>query len=139
MAGNKRSQNTSNASYSSESSFLSKYPGAGLLVDSKLKPLVVNSNGTFLAKILEENGSKQLSELIKKASRTNAVIFERYVFSKGKSNIKMEITALPQELGAGRVIVLGRDISLFNNPKISIDIDFQRYKELVELSSEFMW
>ena len=113
MAGNKRSQNATNAPYSSELSFLSKYPGAGLLVDANLKPLVFNSSGALLAKILEKNGSKKLSEQIKKASRVNAVIFGCYVISEGKNNIKMEVTALPQELGTGRVIVLGRDISLF--------------------------
>lgn len=139
MAGNKRSQNATNAPYSSELSFLSKYPGAGLLVDANLKPLVFNSSGALLAKILEQNGSKKLSEQIKKASRVNAVIFGCYVISEGKNNIKMEVTALPQELGTGRVIVLGRDISLFKNSTISNDPDLQRYKELVELSSEFMW
>ena len=110
---------------------LAAYPGAALIVADDGAVLASNARGEVVAAALAEGRLPPVAEL---AAKAQAGVFS---LPAGNGMMMVELAALPAE--DGRFLLLGRDITLDRNLRAALVESRQRYKDLVEISSDFAW
>lgn len=118
------------------------YPGAVVVVDRDGRPVAVNKAGKGLAATLEERRSVDLTSLISKAMRTGVAEEGMLELGDADSANSVAFSAVPLRNGNskdGRVVLIGRDISLQENLLRALVESRKRHKDLVECSSDFGW
>lgn len=117
-----------------EASALSLYPGPAVLLSPD--GMVVASNGRAepLGVALAQGRLTNLAALI--ATPSPGSVIETVMGPNGAPMI-LDLVALPCDNGA--VLVLGRDVTLERNLRSALVESRQRYKDLVEISSDFAW
>lgn len=113
------------------SNALAAYPGAALVLAGNGAVLAVNARADLLRHALETGQLPSLSTLLNQ-SRPAVVTLA----AEGGSII-LELAALPTDNGA--CLLLGRDITLERNLRSALVESRQRYKDLVDISSDFAW
>lgn len=117
---------------------LGGYPGAALLVHADLSVIAANDQGTELAPILLEAGGARLGELVSSAADSGVIAADTLELSVGGGEVQFEVTVVPEN-ESGTFLVLTRDVTLERNLRPALIESRQRYKDLVDISSDFAW
>ncbi|MBI2235726.1 MAG: diguanylate cyclase [Magnetospirillum sp.] len=113
---------------------LAAYPGQAVVLDRQGRVVATNEHAEPLATAIAEGRLDNLAELL--SSGGAAGVVETLPLAGG-GRLIIELSALPA--ADGRVLVLGRDVTLERNLRSALVESRQRYKDLVEISSDFAW
>ena len=125
------------ASFSSEA-FLEGYAGPAFTLDDGGRVLAANARGANLVSLVEQGGVPEIPALVDTARTENKVASGVLTLAGSKGEIVIEAMVVPQPDGKS-FLVLGRDISMERNLRSALVESRQRYKDLVEVSSDFAW
>ncbi len=117
---------------------LDSYPGAALIVDGNCEVVAANEKGGSLATLLAHGAASDIPELIRRAKSETAIINNAVSLSGSSGSIIIDVTAFPP-VDDGTQLVLGRDMTMERNLRSALVESRQRYKDLVEISSDFAW
>ncbi len=123
---------------SSEAEFLlAGYPGAAVLINDDLQVVRANPAGEGLQALISHNAIPEIKDLVHKSGGVNTVTAETVELSSTKGAIILDLTVVP--VGAQQYLVLARDQTMEKNLRSALVESRQRYKDLVEISSDFCW
>ncbi|OAN51107.1 diguanylate cyclase [Paramagnetospirillum marisnigri] len=112
---------------------LAAFPGAAVALDRDGLIIASNARAEILAAAIAQERLGCLRDILDKPG-VNAV--ESLALPSGGTLI-LDLVALPTESGV--MLVLGRDVTLERNLRAALVESRQRYKDLVEISSDFAW
>jgi diguanylate cyclase (GGDEF)-like protein/PAS domain S-box-containing protein len=110
------------------------YPGPAALFDTAGRRIAANGRAEPMCGAIAQDYTVSLDRLRAMASAPEAAPL--IVALPGGGGI-LEVTALPARDGC--LLVLGRDVTLERNLRAALVDSRQRYKDLVEISSDFAW
>lgn len=116
---------------------LSGYPGAAVLVDGDGQVLRANPKGAGLEALIAHEAMPEVQDLVSKARSMGSVSVGTITLQSSKGEIVLETTVVP--LKADRLLVMTRDLTMDRNLRSALVESRQRYKDLVEVSSDFCW
>jgi len=118
------------------------YPGPALLLDAAGKPLLANAKGTGLEKALAGGAVADVETLIGKAMESVSIANATLTIATSRGELVLDVTAIPTLDPNGAVektLLLARDLTMERNLRTTLVESRQRYKDLVEISSDFSW
>jgi len=118
------------------------YPGPALLLDAAGKPLLANAKGTGLEKALTGGAVADIETLIGKAMESASIANATLTIATSRGELVLDVTAIPSLDTNGAVdktLLLARDLTMERNLRTTLVESRQRYKDLVEISSDFSW
>ncbi len=115
---------------------LSAFPGPAVLLDGEGRILAANGRAEPVCQGLAEGRLLHLDALMNPGGLPAHAVIET-LSGQGGANLILELSSVPA--GRGRVLVLGRDVTLERNLRSALVESRQRYKDLVEISSDFAW
>ncbi len=113
---------------------LAAYPGQAVVLDRQGRVLAANEHAEPLATAVTEGRLESLVHLLAPGGAAGVV---ETLPVGGGGRLIVELSALPAS--DGRILVLGRDVTLERNLRSALVESRQRYKDLVEISSDFAW
>ena len=119
-------------------SLLADYPGAAILFDADGSVIEANAKGASLEVLLERDAAPEISDLIRRAADSGGIAAGTVVLPGSRGEIIQEVTVVPEATG-GAILVLARDLTMERNLRSALVESRQRYKDLVEVSSDFAW
>jgi diguanylate cyclase (GGDEF)-like protein/PAS domain S-box-containing protein len=123
--------------------FLAGYPGAALLVGEDGSVVCSNAKGAGLEALIQHQAAPEILQMIETARTGGTTIAETIFLNSAKGEIVLEITVVPgarrNEAGDSEMLVLARDMTMERNLRTALVESRQRYKDLVEVSSDFSW
>lgn len=129
-----RGGETPGLAFSLGAACLSAYPGAAVMLDRDGRVVAANGRAELLVHAIAEGRLSQRETLL--AGAGGRPVVETLPIAGGGAVI-VELSALPTE--DGHLLVLGRDATLERNLRSALVESRQRYKDLVEISSDFAW
>ncbi len=114
---------------------LATFPGPAVVVDGHGAVLSANTRGAVLAAAIAEGRLESLGSLLRRPGGGPAVV--ETLPAPGGSGVILEMVGLPA--ADGTVLILARDVTLERNLRSALVESRQRYKDLVEISSDFAW
>jgi diguanylate cyclase (GGDEF)-like protein/PAS domain S-box-containing protein len=117
--------------------YLEGYPGAALIVAADGSVIRFNAEGAGLGALLAHQAIPEIVKLVKTAASTKAVASESVTLESSKGEIALQVTVSP--MAADRLLMLARDLTMERNLRTALVDSQQRYKDLVEISSDFSW
>ncbi|MBI5165377.1 MAG: diguanylate cyclase [Magnetospirillum sp.] len=115
---------------------LEGFPGSALVIDGTGRVVAANRRAEPLAEAMAAGHLPTLDMLRHPDTVAPHPVVETLATAGGGA-ILIELAAMP--LGDGLVLVLGRDVTLERNLRSALVESRQRYKDLVEISSDFAW
>ncbi|WP_236686425.1 sensor domain-containing diguanylate cyclase [Paramagnetospirillum magnetotacticum] len=112
---------------------LNAFPGPAVLLDRDGGILAANGRAEALTHALVQERLGCLSALLAQPGATSV---ESLSLATGGTMI-LDLVAIPAE--GGQTILFGRDVTLERNLRAALVESRQRYKDLVEISSDFAW
>ncbi len=122
-------------------SLLNGYPGAALMVRANGSVIAASDKGAGLEALLKHNAAPEIVALIDKAG-AGAIVSGTVTLKGSKGDVVLEIMVVPGFGGSdgdGRLLVLARDLTMERNLRSALVESRQRYKDLVEISTDFSW
>ncbi|MBT3911159.1 MAG: sensor domain-containing diguanylate cyclase [Rhodospirillaceae bacterium] len=117
---------------------LDSYPGAALSMSATGDVLVANARAEGVVLLLASGSLLEVAELVKEAANSSTIAAGTVSVPTDNGDILLEVTELPED-GADSLIVLARDLTMERNLRSALVESRQRYKDLVEVSSDFYW
>lgn len=115
------------------------YPGAAVLVGAAGKIISNNDSGRLLAEAIEDcfvsGGGNELSRLVNEAIAGKGASLDSVVLNEES---QLDVIAVPLINGQS-ALIFGRDHSFENNMFAALIESRARYKDLVEISSDYSW
>ncbi|MBM3565500.1 MAG: sensor domain-containing diguanylate cyclase [Alphaproteobacteria bacterium] len=122
---------------------LQGYPGVAVLMARDGTVLAANSKGAGLKALLGRNSLPDLAALIERAHADEAIAVGVVTLASQQGDVVLEATVLPgtgTRTGAtAPTAVLTRDLTMERNLRTALVESRQRYKDLVDMSSDFAW
>jgi len=118
------------------------YPGPALLLGADGKTLLANAKGTGLEKALAGGAVADIETLIGKAMESASIANATLTIVTSRGELVLDVTAIPSLDANGAVektLLLARDLTMERNLRTTLVESRQRYKDLVEISSDFSW
>ena len=118
------------------------YPGPALLLDAAGSPILANAKGTGLEKALAGGAVTDIETLIGKAVDSASIANATLTIATSRGELVLDVTAIPTLDVNGavtKVLLLARDLTMERNLRTTLVESRQRYKDLVEISSDFSW
>ena len=134
-----RSQKRPYIKASEQEKLLAGYPGAALLVADDGSILHSNAKAAGLEALIQHDAAPEIKNLIEKARINGSVAADSVSLNSAKGKIVLEITVVPGLGEAGEMLVTARDMTMERNLRTALVESRQRYKDLVEVSSDFSW
>jgi diguanylate cyclase (GGDEF)-like protein/PAS domain S-box-containing protein len=121
-------------------SMLGGYPGAALLLKGTGDVISTNSKGQDIASMLQDEGLPTLSDALGDACRDNTISMCNMTIDSDQGDIFLEATISPiGDVAGDEFLVLVRDMTMERNLRTALVDSRQRYKDLVEVNSDFAW
>ncbi len=118
--------------------FLAGYPGGAILVDAGGVVLAANPKGAVLEALLRRGAAPEIADLIAAAAAGPAIATAGLTLPGADGDILVEVTVTPAAAD-GTLLVLLRDRTIEHNLRAVLVESRQRFKDLVEISSDFAW
>jgi len=115
-------------------SALSAYPGPAVVLTPAGEVVAANGRAEPLSHAIAEGRLVNLALLLEAPGSRTLV---ESLPSPGGGTVILELAALPTD--DGHLLLLGRDVTLERNLRSALVESRQRYKDLVEVSSDFAW
>ncbi|NQW00856.1 MAG: sensor domain-containing diguanylate cyclase [Rhodospirillales bacterium] len=116
---------------------LAGYPGAALLITRDCSVERANAKGEGLEALIVHGAIPEIRDLVNKSEGVHTVTATTVTLPSAKGEIILDLTVVPVE--SGRFLVLARDQTMEKNLRSALVESRQRYKDLVEISSDFCW
>lgn len=117
-----------------------RYPGPAALVDGGGAVLAANGKAGEILPDLASGAKTKLAEAVKDAFTSGAAAAATVAAGLGQSAISVTVVPVGRNgLSCEAVLLLGRDMTLMRNLRTALTESRQRYKDLVEISSDFAW
>ena len=113
------------------------FPGAAVLLGIDNKVLGANERGAGLETLIQHGAAPDIDGLIGKARAASAIAAGTVALNSAKGEIVLDVTIVPT--GGGNLLVMARDQTMERNLRTALVESRQRYKDLVEVSSDFSW
>lgn len=113
---------------------LSVHPGPALVLTRSGSVVATNGKAELLVAAFKAGRLPNFPKLLLEAG--GSTVIESLSAPSGATSI-LELVGLPTE--DGNILVLGRDVTLERNLRAALVESRQRYKDLVEISSDFAW
>lgn len=117
---------------------LAGYPGAALLAGSDGRVVASNPRGAGVEALLRHNAVPEILALIEKAALDVTIAVGSVSLAGTRGEVLLEVTVVPQPPG-DVFLVMARDLTMERNLRSALVESRQRYKDLVEVSSDFAW
>ena len=118
--------------------FLAGYRGGALLVRPDATVIAGNKKAAALEALLRHQAVPEIATLIEDAATTATATGGTISLSGGGGDVFMDVDVLPQA-GTDALLLLCRDVTMERNLRTALVESRQRYKGLVEISSDFAW
>jgi len=118
--------------------FLENYPAPAILVDAEGNVLSANTKGAGLKAILSHQAAPEINALIHRSASQGMLLADTVSLQSSKGEVILEISVLPLK-AEDKLLVLTRDMTMERNLRSALVESRQRYKDLVEVSSDFCW
>lgn len=118
------------------------YPGPALLLDAAGKPMLANAKGTGLEKALVGGAVADIETLVGTAMESASIANATLIIATSRGELVLDVTAVPRLDDNGvvtKTLLLARDLTMERNLRTTLVESRQRYKDLVEISSDFSW
>ncbi len=120
-----------------EDGLLARYASPALLVSVDQQVIAANLAGSHLAEALSAGRMPELARLITHCIMQNAARHDEVVHPCGDGGM-VETAILPTGDGA-TALLLCHDVTLDRNLRVALSESRERYKDLVEIVSDFAW
>ncbi len=117
---------------------LAGYRGGALLVRADATVIAGNEKAAAVEALLQHQAVPEIATLIAAAAATGASTGGTVSLSGGRGDVFMDVDVLPQA-GTDALLLLCRDVTMERNLRTALVESRQRYKDLVEISSDFAW
>lgn len=124
--------------HTADDTLLSGYPGTALLVRSDGAVLATNAKGIALEVLIRERPVPELMSLIRESVESSKIAAKTIIIQGRQGELLLDVTAVPQ-VALDRLVLLINDHTMDRNLRAALTSSRQRYKDLVEMSSEFFW
>jgi diguanylate cyclase (GGDEF)-like protein/PAS domain S-box-containing protein len=132
---------------SPEEVLLAGYPGAALLVNTEGRVICSNAKGAGLEALIQHDAAPEIGKMVEQARAEGCVAAGSVSLNSAKGEIILEITVVPGFApgfapGLAKtddILVMARDMTMERNLRTALVESRQRYKDLVEVSSDFSW
>lgn len=124
--------------HTADDTLLSGYPGTALLVRSDGAVLATNAKGVALEVLIRERPVPELMSLIRESVENSKISAKTITIEGRQGELLLEVTAVPQ-VALDRLVLLINDHTMDRNLRAALTNSRQRYKDLVEMSSDFFW
>lgn len=121
---------------------IQSFPGPALLVSATGAVLLSNEHARDLSAALHESALGDLTQSFSEVIATRRGITEPVTLPPAYGAAAIDISVVPIDAPDGTVTalaLLGRNVTLENNLRNALVESRQRYKDLVECSSDFAW
>ncbi|MEQ8665215.1 MAG: sensor domain-containing diguanylate cyclase [Rhodospirillales bacterium] len=120
---------------------LDGFPGAAVVLDHQDSVVAANVKGQAIRQLLARGGLPQVVEAVGKVRDSGEIVLETVGIESSNGTLSLEATVIPQpaDNGAGTILVLMRDVTVEQNLRSALIESRQRYKDLVEINSDFTW
>ena len=108
-----------------------------LLADSQGKISAANHAARFLGQLLADNGAPGFRALVERGLQSGLSQSDVVSVQGSEGELFFDVAVLPQVDGGATVIA--KDITLETNLRAALVESRQRYKDLVDVSSDFAW
>ena len=115
---------------------LSVYPGPALILNGQGQVVAGNGRADALRTAIAQDVLPSLPSLLITGHQPRLPVVEPLPVAGG-GQIFIELCPIP--LDGGMILLLGRDVTLERNLRSALVESRQRYKDLVEISSDFAW
>ncbi len=126
------------ASVSPGEALVAGYPGSAVLVRPDCSLIAANEKGAGIGALLDQGGAPELMALVNLADTGGTVATGSLSLPGTIGKLFLEVTVVPME-GMDGFLILGRDQTLDQNLRTALVESRQRFKDLVEVSSDFAW
>ncbi len=127
----------------SVSGLLDGYPDAAVIVLGDVTVIAANEKGKVLKALLDHGEISEIPEMITEAEANKRVVVGSVMLSGSKGDIFLDISVIPITAGGvgtdAQYMVLSHDVTMERNLRSALVESRQRYKDLVEVSSDFSW
>lgn len=117
---------------------LSGYPDPAYLLAADGALLHANANGRKLEREIVREAIPSVQALLEKARRHGAILTAEVTATMPQGEAYFSVTVVPRDEGRA-FLVLARDVTMERNLRAVLIESRQRYKDLVEISSDFAW
>ncbi len=128
-----------NAASADDAKLIAGYAGPAVLIGADGKPLLSNAKGAGLERAMESAAIADVQALVDKARESASIAGATVTIATSRGDLVLDVTALPVMDGAGKILVLARDLTMERNLRTTLVESRQRYKDLVEISNDFSW
>jgi diguanylate cyclase (GGDEF)-like protein/PAS domain S-box-containing protein len=122
---------------------LEGYPDAALMARGDGSVIAANEKGLGLKALLEHGEAGAIPDMIAQAVAQSTVVVGPILFKGLKGEILLEVSVIPQLSSSASApenfLVLSHDVTMERNLRSALVESRQRYKDLVEVSSDFAW
>ncbi len=123
---------------------LKGYPGAALVLDGDNAVLASNAKGEAFDLLMKRNAIPALGEGLQEARASGELALREMMLDSGKGQIILEATIMPLDgimdgESSGECLLMLRDLTMERNLRTALVESRQRYKDLVEVNSDFTW
>ncbi len=123
---------------------LQGYAGAALIIKPNGKIGETNAKGEAFSLLVEQNKFKALQDSAQDAITSQTMSVRQIPLDYGQGEILLEATFIPfikrnETNNAYSCLVLLRDLTMENNLRSALIESRQRYKDLIDISSDFAW
>ncbi len=123
---------------------LEGYPGAAMLVGLDHAVLTSNSRADAFETLLARGEAPALADAVTQAAATSSIVLCNFSLASAKGDVTLEATILPSGIAgnpdsAPGMLVLIRDLTMERNLRTTLIESRQRYKDLIEVNSDFAW
>ncbi len=120
------------------------YPGAALIIDVNGDVVLSNVKGRAFAKLIEDGKLEALQDGSIDVLNSGILAVRSIMLDSAQGSISLEATFVPfkdqvPENNNQDCMVLIRDLTMEKNLRSALVESRQRYKDLVEISSDFAW
>jgi diguanylate cyclase (GGDEF)-like protein/PAS domain S-box-containing protein len=137
-AGNRTPSAEATDTAGGDSRWLDGYPGGAILVAPDSTVVAANHVGKELVSILRQGEPPHLVSLIERATAAGSILSEMMQLPVKEGQIVIDLTVVPHARG-NALLILVRDVTMEHNLRPALIESRQRYKDLVEVSSDFAW
>lgn len=119
---------------------LAGYGGAAALTAADGEILATNAKGAALGALIKHGAAPEIHELMEQAAADQTIAAGSLALKGSKGEIMLEVTVIPRRgTDPLELLVLSRDMTMERNLRTTLVESRQRYKDLVEVSSDFSW
>ena len=124
--------------FNRDEKMLSGYSGGALIISSSGDVLHSNEKGAGLVALLEHDAVPEVKSMISAVAESGTILSQPVALQSSQGEIILEITVIPHH-GSESFLVISRDLTMERNLRTALVESRQRYKDLVDVSSDFTW